>query len=85
VISKASSDFWKGFEVLPRAIQRQAREQYSLFKRNPQHPSLNFKHLAPGLVSVRVTINYRALGRQTNDTILWFWIGTHAEYDKLIG
>jgi hypothetical protein len=40
--------------------------------------------LEPGLVSVRVSRSYRALGRQRRDAILWFWIGAHAEYDRLI-
>lgn len=82
--SKASSDFWRCFDALPRAIQQQARKQYALFRQNPQHPSLEFKELAPGLVSVRVSRSHRALGRRRRDVILWFWIGSHAEYDKRI-
>jgi hypothetical protein len=84
VTSKASSDFWSTFAALPSTVQRQARKQYALFKTNPQHPSLQFKELAEGLASVRVTRRYRALGWREGDVILWFWIGSHADYDKLI-
>jgi len=85
VTSKASSDFWNCFEKLPPPLQRQARKQYQLFRKNPSHPSLQFKELRPGLVSVRVTRKVRALTHRHADAILWFWIGSHAEYDKLLG
>jgi hypothetical protein len=84
VNSKASSDFWSRFNALPQAVQRQATKQYKLFRENPSHPSLQFKELEPGLYSVRVSRNHRALGWRRRDSILWFWIGTHAEYDRLI-
>jgi len=34
--------------------------------------------------SVRVTLGYRALGLLGAEEIVWFWIGTHAEYDRLL-
>jgi len=34
--------------------------------------------------SARVGSGYRALGLDEGDTVQWFWIGTHAQYDKLI-
>jgi hypothetical protein len=34
--------------------------------------------------SVRINLQYRALGRRRGELIVWFWIGTHDEYDKLI-
>ena len=82
--SKASSDFWKCLESLPETVQRQARKQYALFRVNPRHPSLQFKELVPGLVSVRVSLNHRALGWRRGESILWFWIGSHAAYDRMI-
>ena len=27
---------------------------------------------------------WRALGRRDGNTVTWFWIGSHAEYDRLI-
>ena len=35
-------------------------------------------------MSVRVGLGYRALGVRHGDDILWFWIGSHAEYDRLV-
>ena len=82
--SKASRDFWACFDALPPAVQRQARKQYALFRRDSSHQSLHYKELEPGLVSVRVSRNHRALGTRRQGAIVWFWIGTHAEYDRLI-
>jgi hypothetical protein len=33
---------------------------------------------------VRVGLNYRAVGVRDGQDVIWFWIGSHAEYDKLI-
>jgi hypothetical protein len=84
VTFKASSDFWSRFEMLPAAVQRQARKPYELFRQNPAHPSLQCKELESGLLSVRVSRSYRALGHRREDMIVWFWIGSHAQYDRLI-
>jgi hypothetical protein len=84
VISKASSDFWSSFDGLPAAVQRLARKQYRLFRGNPSHPSLHYKELEPGLYSVRIGRSHRALGWRRGEAMLWFWIGTHGEYDRLI-
>jgi hypothetical protein len=84
VTSVASSDFWKAFDALPAHVQEAAQKQYALWRANPAHPSLQFKQLRPGLWSVRVTRAYRALGLREGDVITWIWIGTHAEYDRLI-
>lgn len=37
------------------------------------------------LYSVRIGLSYRAVGLLKADTVTWFWIGTHDEYDRLIG
>ena len=69
-------------------MQRQARVAYQLFRADPWHPGLRFKQVHPTepVYSVRVGLTYRALGRREDaDTIVWFWIGTHAEYDRLTG
>ena len=74
------------FSSLPKHAQRQAREAYDLFRQNQSHPGLRFKqvHSAPPIYSARVSIGYRALGVVEGDTVTWFWIGAHAEYDKLL-
>jgi hypothetical protein len=71
---------------LPEQIRRQAREAYKLFKENPYHPSLRFKQIHPRkpVYSVRINIDYRAVGTRDGDEIVWFWIGSHTDYEKLI-
>jgi hypothetical protein len=81
----ASTKFWRHFDALPIEIQRQARNNYELLKQNPHHPSLQFKSVKNGaFLSVRVSLGYRALGIPVDQGVQWFWIGSHAEYDKLL-
>ena len=84
--SYTTRSFRELFAALPARVQEQARESYRLFRNNPRHPGLHFKqaHADPPTYSARVSIGYRAAGVLEGDTITWFWIGTHAEYDKLI-
>ncbi|MCX5886087.1 MAG: hypothetical protein NT096_09300 [Proteobacteria bacterium] len=79
----ASPDFWECFESLPESVKELALKSYEILKENPHHPSLHFKKTA-NYRSVRVGRQYRALGIDVQDGILWFWIGTHADYDKLL-
>jgi hypothetical protein len=75
--------FWKRFERLPEHVQNLARKNYGLLKHDPRHPSLHYKQIGR-FRSVRVGEHYRALGVEGREAIVWFWIGTHAEYDRLI-
>ena len=78
--------FWKLYRQLPKETQGLADKNFDLLKSDPHHPSLHFKKVdvLRKLWSVRVGSQYRALGVEKPDGIVWFWIGTHAEYDKLI-
>jgi hypothetical protein len=71
---------------LPEYIKRDARKAYRMFARDTQHPGLRFKrvHSAEPVYSVRVSLGYRALGVKRGDEIVWFWIGSHTEYERLI-
>jgi hypothetical protein len=80
----ASPDFWEAYASLPAQVQRLANRNYRILKANPNHPSLHFKRVGR-FRSVRVGLHYRALGVNAPDGVVWFWIGSHAEYDKLIG
>jgi hypothetical protein len=55
-----------------------------LLKQNPKHPSLHFKRVKDDLWSVRVGLTHRALATEGTDGFQWFWIGSHAEYDRLV-
>lgn len=84
--SHTTERFRKMFRQLPEQTRRQAREAYKFFKQNPYHPSLRFKQIHPAkpIYSVRITIDFRAVGTRDGDEIVWFWIGSHTDYDKLI-
>lgn len=84
--SRTTKRFRAAFEALPESAQRQARQAYRTFLDNPLHPGLNFKQIesAPGVYSVRVGLHHRALGTRQGDEIIWFWIGSHSEYDKIL-
>lgn len=79
----ASSRFWARYEALPADVRDLADKNYQLLKNDPRHPSLHFKRIG-SVWSVRVGAHYRALGSDVEDGILWFWIGTHAEYDRIV-
>ena len=79
----ASPRFWRHYRKLAEAIQKLADKNFELLKADPHHPSLHLKKVDQ-LWSVRVGAHYRALGRDGHDAIVWFWIGSHAEYDKLV-
>ena len=84
--SRTSERFRLAFGRLPARVQTRARGAYRLFRLDPSHPSLRFKQVHPSrpIYSVRIGLAYRALGVRDGDEIIWFWIGSHADYDRLI-
>jgi hypothetical protein len=84
VISRAHRRFWEQFNRLPKNIQVTARRRFSLWRREPFHPSLHFKRIGKGVWSVRINDDYRAMALRERDEIIWFWIGPHATYDRLL-
>jgi len=81
---QATSRFWACYEQLPAAVRDLADTSFDLLKENPRHPSLHLKKVNQ-LWSVRVGRKYRAPVVQQDEVLIWFWIGTPAEYDRLIG
>jgi hypothetical protein len=71
---------------LPDSTRRQASRAYDLWRIDPNHPSLQFKRVSQRqpIYSARIGLGHRALGHWEGDTITWFWIGSHSEYDKLL-
>ena len=86
MISHTTERFRTAYQALPDNIRRQAREAYRLFRHNPAHPSLRFRQVHPTrpIYSARINIQYRALGIRDGDTIVWFWVGSHDEYERLL-
>ena len=86
MISHTTSRFRKAFVVLPQTIRVQARTAYKQFKKDPFYPSLRFKrvHSTQPVYSVRINAEYRAVGVEDKNEMVWFWIGSHDEYVKLL-
>lgn len=84
--SRTTSRFWGAYRELSPEARELARKAYRLFRENPRHPSLRFKkvHDRESIYSVRVTLACRAVGVVKGDEITWFWIGAHADYDRLL-
>ena len=80
---RASPRFWRCYRGLPKDIQALADKSYALLKTNPGHPSLHFKKVAQ-FWSARVGLHYRSLAVESAEELAWFWIGSHADYDKLV-
>jgi hypothetical protein len=80
---KTATSFWIGYEKLPPDIRGLADKNFQLLKLNQSHPSLQFKKVGK-VWSARVGSHYRAIATPIEDGFLWIWIGTHAEYDKLL-
>ncbi|WP_022669860.1 type II toxin-antitoxin system RelE family toxin [Hippea alviniae] len=86
MISKTTSEFWKLYEKLPDELKKEAKKAFTLFQENPFYPSLRFKKIysKEPIYSIRITKDYRAVGVKKSEEIIWFWIGKHSDYEKLI-
>ena len=79
----ASRAFWEAYDRLPKQVRDLAGRNYALLKENPRHPSLQFKRVGR-FWSVRVGLRYRALATEADGDLIWFWIGSHADYDAMV-
>ena len=82
--SRATPEFWRLYRNLPRDIQTASGKAYTTFLRNPAHPGLRLERVKsnPRVWSVRITRDYRAVALRIGDDWIWFWIGTHKEFDR---
>ena len=83
MIHRAAPDFWACYKNLPVEVQRLADRAFALLRDDPRRPSLHFKKIDE-IWSVRIGLHYRAVGLNLPDGVLWFWIGTHADYDRIV-
>ena len=79
----ASPQFWHYYSRLPQAVRDLADKNFELLNADSTHPSLHLKRVGD-FWSVRVGLAYRALATTCEGGIVWFWIGSHADYDKLL-
>ena len=80
---RASAKFWRHYDALPPDVQRLADRCFELLKKDPRHGSLQLKKVGV-YWSARVGIHYRAVAIQDANDLVWFWIGRHDKYDKLL-
>ncbi|MDA0323555.1 MAG: hypothetical protein O2923_12690 [Verrucomicrobia bacterium] len=80
---RTTDRFWRCYNSLPVEIQRIADRNFELLKADVRHPSLHFKRIGK-VWSARVGIHYRAIAVPEEDGYLWVWVGTHAEYDRVL-
>lgn len=83
MIHRATPAFWQSYRALPVSVQELADRAFHLLEADPRRPSLHFKGVG-SFWSARVGLHYRAISIETEDGVLWFWIGSHPEYDCLV-
>lgn len=82
--SSTNPEFWECYRQLPRQIREAARRTYALWRENPRASALRFKKVG-AVYSVRIgRTGYRALAIPVEGGFLWFWIGSHDEYLRLL-
>ena len=81
---RATHRFWQRYHALPPEVKRLADGAFQLLKSEPRHPSLQLKKVGR-YWSARVGLHYRSLSIEDGSDLVWFWIGHHSEYDRLIG
>ena len=79
----ASPEFWSRYRQLPEGVRKLADKNFALLKANPRHSSIRLKKVGT-VWSARVGLHYRALGEDHPDGILWYWIGPHGTYDRIM-
>ena len=79
----ASPAFWDAYRRLPERVRERADKNFALLKQDPQHTSLHLKRVGR-YWAVRVGLRYRALAVEVDAGLLWFWIGSHSDYDEML-
>ena len=84
--SHTTEEFRTLLTAAPAAVQTKAQTAYRLWAENPAHPSLRFKkvHSTLPVYSVRIDLDWRAVGVLNKGVMIWFWIGPHSEYETLL-
>ncbi len=84
--SVTTEQFRRLYAAASARQQGQIKRSYKLWRENHAHPSIRFKkiHNTEPIYSARVDLDWRALGVLEGDTVVWFWVGPHDEYDALL-
>ncbi|MEX2139774.1 MAG: hypothetical protein WD894_10970 [Pirellulales bacterium] len=79
----ATPGFWFHYRRLAPEVRELADKNFALMRNDPRHPSLRFKKISD-YWSARVGRRHRALAKEREDGLVWFWIGPHDEYEMFI-
>ncbi len=84
--SEITESFRQDYGRLPEQVKIQVTQTYRRWVKEPFYPSLHFKkvHSQEPIWSVRVGMHYRVVGVKYDERMIWFFVGTHAEYDQLL-
>ena len=80
--SRGTPRFWELYRMMPMEIRVIAEKNYRIWKTEPFHPSLHFKKVGGGKWSLRLGIDYRAIGIFQDGVFVWDWIGSHSDYNR---
>ncbi len=84
--SHTTTSFWKLYRALPKTVQRQAKSAFRKFQQEPFQSGLQFKqvHETLPVYSARINRDFRCVGIRHTEKIVWYWIGSHSDYEKLL-
>lgn len=84
--SRTTEEFRDALAGRPADVRKQARKAYELSRENPAHSSLQFKPIqaSHSVWSPRVSSQCRVLAFREPDAIVWFWIGSHSDDDRIL-
>lgn len=82
--SVRTKKFDKSLDQLPLRVKNDARKTYGQWRKDPS--SVDFRPLQGNKSIWRISLpdGYRAIGEDLGDTIKWFWIGSHNDYENII-
>ena len=81
---RTTEQFWQRYRDLPKDIRDLADKSFERLKKNPKHPSLHLKKVGD-FWSARIGLAFRALAVEDDNDLIWVWIGSHDEYERVIG
>jgi hypothetical protein len=79
----ASPRFWSCYDRLPAQTRPHADKQFELLKRDATHRSVLLKKVGR-FWSARVDSGIRALAVEHDGELIWFWMRSYGEYERLI-
>jgi len=88
-----TGNFKKLLAKLPPHIREAAEEAYRFFQQTPNHPILENHPLEDTKKgrhrnrsrAVSITRRYRAIYVTEGPTNVWYWIGSHEDYNNFVG